>query len=122
MVKKTDNRVKTVLSVIAVQAALTLLAGIIALGFSSWHAAYSAVLGGVICVAGTAYSGVRAFFGRRDFDSERFLRRFYMAETQKLILMALLLVLIIKYGAIMALPLMLTFTMVSVMGWLILLI
>lgn len=117
-----ESRAKTALSVLAVQAAITLVASFIAFAIGDARSALAAAVGGSICVATSALFGWRVFAGKREFSAERFLWRLYWAELQKVILVIVLLAGSLIWLRAEALPLLLTFSAALMAYWLVLLI
>lgn len=116
------SRARTAFLVVAVQTAATLLTSIIGFSLAGERAALSAATGGGICVVATALFSIRVLLGRPEWSPERFLGRFFLAEIQKIVLMALLLLAALKWLDVDGLPLMLAFLAAVVANWLVLLI
>jgi F0F1-type ATP synthase assembly protein I len=116
-----ESRAKTAISVLAVQAAITLVASLIAFTISDARAALAAAIGGSICVVTSALFGFRVFVGKTEFSAERFLQRLYWAEVQKVILLIVLLAGALLWLKTDALPLLLTFAAALMAYWLVLL-
>lgn len=116
-----ESRAKTAISVLAVQAAITLIATLIAFLISDARAALAAAAGGFICVASTALFGLRTFAGKREFSAERFLQRLYWAEVQKVVLIIVMLAGALIWLRTEALSLLLTFSAAMMAYWLVLL-
>jgi F0F1-type ATP synthase assembly protein I len=116
-----ESRVKTAISVLAVQAAITLVASLVAYIISDARAALAAAVGGAICVLTSALFGLRAFAGKMEFSEERFLQRLYWAEVQKLILVVVLLTGSLAWLKTDALSLLLSFSAALMAYWLVLL-
>ena len=116
-----ESRVKTAISVLAVQAAITLVASLIAYTISDGRAALAAAVGGSICVLTSALFGLRTFAGKTEFSAERFLRRLYWAEVQKVILTVILLAGSLVWLRTEALSLLLSFSAALMAYWLVLL-
>lgn len=116
-----ESRVKTAISVLAVQAAITLVASLIAFTLSDARAALAAAVGGSICVVTTALFGWRTFAGKREFSAERFLQRLYWAEVQKVVLLVIMLAGGLIWLKTEALSLLLSFAAALMAYWLVLL-
>jgi F0F1-type ATP synthase assembly protein I len=80
------------------------------------------IAGGLIGILATGLFCIRVFGGRFEWSPERFLQRFYRAEIQKLLLIAILLFCAIKWIGIGALPLLLGCVATLMANWLVLLI
>ncbi|HEX5055312.1 MAG TPA: ATP synthase subunit I [Gammaproteobacteria bacterium] len=116
-----ESRVKTAISVLAVQAAITLVASWVAYIINDARAALAAAVGGSICVLTTGLSGLRVFAGKMEFAAERFLQRLYRAEIQKMVLAAVLLAGSLVWLRTEALSLLLSFSAALMAYWLVLL-
>jgi F0F1-type ATP synthase assembly protein I len=116
-----ESRAKTAISVLAVQAAITLIASLVAYLISDARAALAAAVGGSICVATTALFGWRTFAGKREFSAERFLQRLFLAEVQKVLLIIVMLAGSLIWLRAEALSLLLAFSAALMAYWLVLL-
>lgn len=116
-----ESRAKTAILVLAVQSAITLIASLIAIAISDARAAMAALVGGSICVLTTALFGFRVFAGKPEFSPEGFLRRLFLAEAQKVVLIIVALAGALLWLRTEALPLLLTFAATLMAYWLVLL-
>jgi F0F1-type ATP synthase assembly protein I len=117
-----ESRAKTAISVLVAQAAITLVASLTVFTVSDARAALAALVGGSICVLTTALFSFRVFAGKTEFSADRFLRRLFWAEAQKIVLVIVLLVGALYWLQAQALPLLLTFSAALMAYWLVLLI
>jgi F0F1-type ATP synthase assembly protein I len=117
-----ESRVKTAISVLAVQTAITLVASLTAYLVSGARAALAALVGGSICVLTTAVFSFRVFAGKPEFSADRFMQRLIWAEVLKIVLIVVLLAGALSWLKADALPLILTFSAALMAYWLVLLI
>jgi F0F1-type ATP synthase assembly protein I len=117
-----ESRAKTAISVLVAQAAITLIASLIAFIIGDARAALAALVGGAICLLTAALFGFRLFTGKPEFSADRFLRRLIWAEVQKIVLIVVLLAGALSWQKADALPLLLTFSAALMAYWLVLLI
>jgi F0F1-type ATP synthase assembly protein I len=117
-----DSRSRTAISVLVAQSAITLVATIVAFGWSDASAAGAAAAGGAICVLSTALFSLRVFGGKPEWSAEKFLQRLYWAEVQKIALIMLLLLAVFAWTDLKPLPLLATFAATLMANWLVLLI
>ena len=115
------NRARTAFIVIAAQATATLIVATAVLLMFDRHAAFSALLGGGICVFATGLFAARVLLGGMEWSPQQFLVRFYRAEIQKLVLMVVLLLATMKWLDASGLPLMAAFFAGLIANWLVLL-
>jgi F0F1-type ATP synthase assembly protein I len=117
-----DNRSRTAISVLIVQSVITLAATFAALGLYDARTAGAAAAGGIIGIAPTILFSLRVFAGKPAWSAEKFLRRLYWAEVQKIALIIVLLLGAFAWLKLSPLPLLLTFAATTMAYWLVLLI
>lgn len=75
-----------VIKILLAQTALTVLAGIVALGIGGLVAGYSAVLGGLVCVIPSAFLGARMMAVSQSDNPRKMLNAAYVGEAIKWLL------------------------------------
>ena len=75
-----------VIKILLAQTALTVLAGTVALGIGGLVAGYSAVLGGLVCVIPSAFSGARMMAVSQSGNPRKMLNAAYVGEAVKWLL------------------------------------
>lgn len=114
-------RAKISIVVVATQAVIILCITAAALMFTDSQTALAALVGGVIGMLATAVFSLRVFAGQPEWSPSRFLQRFYRAEVQKLVLIAIMLFAAIEWMHLAALPLTLVCAAALMANWLVLL-
>ncbi|MBA3581468.1 MAG: ATP synthase subunit I [Gammaproteobacteria bacterium] len=107
---------KTALIIIATQLVLTLLISALLFGLYDLATAVAGLAGGAISMITTAFLSAKLFLRRADFAADRFLRRLFAAEIQKIALTVILLYIGIVWLRLAPMPLIVTF-MVSLMAY-----
>jgi F0F1-type ATP synthase assembly protein I len=115
-----DNRSRTAGTLILVQAAVTSLAAVIIFGLYNVGAALAVVAGGGVCIIGTVLFALRLFSGKQEFSPDRFLRRMFVAEFQKIALTVLLFFAIIHWTDLVFAWVLLGFSASLIAHWLVL--
>lgn len=103
------------------QVLMTVFLAAACLGWSTPEWAYSAVVGGLICVIPGAYLAARTFRGGRDRTPVRVLRSFYLDEVVKIALTAVMFAVAILYLEVQLLVMFLAYVAATMVYWLALL-
>ncbi len=111
----------TAIWILTAQALLTLVVALVLLVWSGPRDAYSALVGGVICVLSGAYLAQRMFGNKPGVNPARLVRAFYIGEATKIALTALMFLLTIVYLDVDVLIVILTYMAALSMYWLALL-
>ncbi|MBN1378729.1 MAG: ATP synthase subunit I [Gammaproteobacteria bacterium] len=112
-----NKRARTVLKLLAVQAAVIAAVTTIFFVLGGLLAAFSAGIGGVIGLSATALSCMHILFGRMQWLPQFFLKQLFHAEALKMVLIAIMAVVAMRYLEIPALPMMLTLVAVLLANW-----
>jgi ATP synthase protein I len=94
-----------------------MVAAAIAFGFVDLRAAWSAAIGGLISTVATTWFAVRVFAKDADAPLKQIVQAFYVGETQKLLLTALMFIVVIKWLDVSFLPLFLTYIVTLFVYW-----
>ena len=113
-----NNRLKTALSLIMIQVIVTVVAGMIALVFYGARPSVAVHAGGGICLLSTIVFSLRVFSGGTEFEPRRFMRRLFIAETQKLLLTVFLFFAAINWSQLHLAGLLIGFIVVTLVSWL----
>ena len=118
-VKRVGAR-KTITKIITVQSVFTVLAALIAIAIADAEAAFSAFVGGMISIIATGYFASRVFSVEIGAPAAEIAKAFYVGETVKMLLTAVLFVIAIVLLKITFLPAFLTYAATLLAYWLIL--
>ena len=86
-------------------------------GFFNVMTAYSAMVGGVVCITANWYFIRRFFKTTSPQDAQQIVKSFYWSEFVKLAISAVLFVIFIKYFHIQPLPFLVAYLLASGMYW-----
>jgi ATP synthase protein I len=103
-----------------IQLLVTLLAAMMALGFSGVQAAYSALVGGGISTLVTFYFASQVFSARIGASAPKIARAFVVGEVVKILLTVVLLSVAFLWLAVSPLPLLLAYMAALMAYWLVL--
>lgn len=107
---------RPVFLILAAQTGITALAALVLAATLGGQAAWSALVGGGISLAATAYFAVRVFAGDRS-DLKRVVRAFYVGEAHKIVLTAVLIVVAIKWLNVAFMPMFGTYMATLLVFW-----
>jgi len=111
----------TAVWILTAQALVTLVVALVLFVWSGPRDAYSALVGGVICVLSGAYLAQRMFKNKPGDGPAQLVRAFYIGEATKIALTALMFLLTIVYLDVDILIVILTYMAALSMYWLALL-
>ena len=106
--------------IVMVQLVLTAVVAVIVFGFSGLRSAWSAGVGGLISALSTAWFALRVFAKGEGAPTRQIVRAFYVGETQKLLLTALMFYVVISWLDVSFLPLFATYAATLLVYWAIL--
>lgn len=112
----------TVIKIIAIQLAVTVLVAIVAMVVGGVKPAYSALVGGGINIVTTAYFARRVFAARPGATAKRMVRAFYVGEVTKILLTVALFTLALLWLELAFLPLFTAYALTMLAFWLALLV
>ena len=109
---------RTVLKILAIQLAITLVAASVAMILVSFKGAYSALIGGGINILATAYFAVKVFSAKPGSPAKQIARAFYWGEVVKLLLTSALFAIALLWLNVEFLPLFITYAVTMLAFWL----
>ena len=113
---------QTAVRILAAQALLTLLIGLLTWLMADFKAAYSALTGGGINILATAVFAARVFAVKPGASARQMARAFYIGEVIKFLVTVGLFVVVLVWMDVSFLPLFVTYAITMLAFWLVLLI
>ena len=109
---------RTVLVILAIQLAITIVAASVAMILVGFKGAYSALIGGGINILATAYFAVKVFSAKPGSSAKQIARAFYWGEVVKLLLTGILFASVLLWLNAEFLPLFITYAVTMLAFWL----
>ena len=113
---------QTTVKILAAQALITLIIGLLAWLLADFKAAYSALTGGGINILATAVFAARVFSVKPGAPARRVARAFYIGEVIKFLVTVGLFLAVLRWMDVSFLPLFITYAISMLAFWLVLLI
>lgn len=102
------------------QTVIALLAALLVFGLLTGQAAAAVAAGSLVCIAGTVFFAIRVFLVKQMDSADRFLRRLYVAEIQKMALTVIAFYAIIRWTELGFAYVLLGFAVTTAAYWLVL--